>query len=58
MGKNASAKPFYGNSLVQKKPYGISPQLPSRYPDTDWGVEQEDMVWAEELAIETLREGF
>ena len=26
--------------------------------DTDWGVEQEDMVWAEELAVETLMEGF
>ena len=35
----------------------IASLVPDR-DDTDWGVEQEDIVWAEELAIETLREGF
>ena len=35
----------------------IASLVPDR-DDTDWGVEQEDMVWAEELAVETLMEGF
>jgi hypothetical protein len=35
----------------------IASLVPNR-EDVDWDVQQEDMGWAEELAIETLREGF
>jgi len=35
----------------------IASLVPNR-EDVDWDVEQEDMTWAEELAYETLMEGF